>query len=139
MWSIILFNSDSAYNVSLRQETLAKRIGDPVLVTNARMNRANILCTTGMYSETLAFMDTMRLCMLPEYLHPYYYHIKRTLYGLLADHAAFPGRETGISDQDRDVSRFDNEGKCSVIYSLCADEGGCSEQFRQSGGGCKSA
>ena len=55
------FNSDSAYNVSLRQETLAKRIGDPVLVTNARMNRANILCTTGMYSETLAFMDTMRL------------------------------------------------------------------------------
>lgn len=87
------FNSDSAYNVSLRQETLAKRIGDPVLVTNARMNRANILCTTGMYSETLAFMDTMRLCMLPEYLHPYYYHIKRTLYGLLADHAAFPAEK----------------------------------------------
>ncbi|MDE7115682.1 MAG: hypothetical protein K2O56_04575 [Muribaculaceae bacterium] len=87
------FNSDSAYNVSLRQEALAKRIGDPVLVTNARMNRANILCTTGMYSETLAIMDTMRFCMLPGYLHPYYYHIKRTLYGLLADHAAFPAEK----------------------------------------------
>ena len=37
------FNTDSAYNISLRQAALAKRIGDNNLLLNARMNRANIL------------------------------------------------------------------------------------------------
>lgn len=83
------FNTDSAYNISKRQEDVARRIGDPVRVMNARMNRANILCTTGMYSETLDIMKTIRKENLPEYLHPFYFHIKRTLYGLLADYAVF--------------------------------------------------
>lgn len=56
------------------------------------MNRANILSATGMYHETLGIIDSIRLESLPDYLHPFYYHIKRTVYGLLADYAAF-GRE----------------------------------------------
>lgn len=83
------FNADSAYNISLRLETVAARTGDQTLITNARMNRANILSATGMYHETLALIDSIRLETLPEYLHPYYFHIKRTVYGRLADYAAF--------------------------------------------------
>lgn len=83
------FNADSAYNISLRLEEVAARTGDQTLITNARMNRANILSATGMYHETLALIDSVRPETLPQYLHPYYFHIKRTVYGRLADYAAF--------------------------------------------------
>ena len=86
------FNAESAYNISLRQEEVARRTGYSNLVVNALMNRANILSTTGMYHESLGIIDSIRLETLPDYLHPFYYHIKRTVYGLLADYAAF-GRE----------------------------------------------
>lgn len=83
------FNTDSAYNISLRQEALATRIGDRNLILNARMNRANILGATGMYHECLNLMDSIDFRELPDYLHGFYYHIKRTIYGRMADYAAF--------------------------------------------------
>lgn len=83
------FNADSAYVISLRQEAVARRTGDPSLIYNALMNRANIMSATGMYHETLGLMDSISPGKLPEYLLPYYYHIKRTVYGRLADYAAF--------------------------------------------------
>lgn len=83
------FNADSAYIISLRQEALARHIDDPILIAHARMNQANILSATGMYHETLSLIDSIRLEDLPQYLHPYYFHIKRTVYGRLADFAAF--------------------------------------------------
>ena len=86
----IPFNTDSAYNISLRQAALAKRIGDNNLLLNARMNRANIFGATGMYHECLNLMDSVPFDVLPDYLRPYYYHIKRTVYGRMADYAAFP-------------------------------------------------
>lgn len=86
----IPFNTDSAYNISLRQAALAKQIGDNNLLLNARMNRANIFGATGMYHECLNLMDSVPFDVLPDYLRPYYYHIKRTVYGRMADYAAFP-------------------------------------------------
>ena len=74
----IPFNTDSAYNISLRQAALAKRIGDNNLLQNARMNRANIFGATGMYHECLNLMDSVPFDVLPDYLRPYYYHIRRT-------------------------------------------------------------
>ena len=43
------FISDSAYAITLRQEKLARDLGDSNKVMNALMNRANILSPTGMY------------------------------------------------------------------------------------------
>lgn len=83
------FNTDSAYNVACSQETLALKLGDKVLIENARLNRANVLAATGMYHEALELMDSVEFSNLPEYLYPFYYHIKRTLYGYLEDYAAF--------------------------------------------------
>ena len=89
------FNADSAYNISKRQEAIAKRVGDPCLVAQARMNRASILSATGMYHETIDLLDSIKIEEIPQYLQPYYFHIKRTVYGRLADFAAFGSeRET---------------------------------------------
>lgn len=85
----LAYNADSAYNISLRQKEVAARSGDPELLTHARMNLANILSATGMYHETLQIIDSVRFEELPGYLRPYYFHIKRTVYGRLADYAAF--------------------------------------------------
>ncbi len=83
------FNADSAYAMSQRQELLAKKIGDKNLIANALLNKANILSAIGMYHETLALIDTIRSSGLPGYLHPYFFHTKRTVYGNLASYAAF--------------------------------------------------
>lgn len=83
------FNADSAYNISLRQEALARKIGDPVMVMNAMMNRADIFCATGMYKETVSVMDSIDSSKLPDYLKPYYFYILRTACGRMADYAAF--------------------------------------------------
>ena len=83
------FNADSAYNISLQQEKIACLIADPILTAHARLHRANILSATGMYHETLELIDSIKVEELPQYLHPYYFHIKRTVYGRLADFAAF--------------------------------------------------
>ncbi len=91
------FNTDSAYNISIRQEAMARRLGDKSLLQNARMNRANIFGATGMYHECLRVMDSLRVDSLPEYLHAYYYHIKRTIYGRMADYAAFPADKSRYS------------------------------------------
>lgn len=85
----IPFNTDSAYAICMQREHIAGTLRDPVLLMNARMNRANILNATAMYKETVDIMDSIRLELLPEYLHPYYFHIKRTVYGGLADYSAF--------------------------------------------------
>lgn len=104
------FNADSAYNISIRQEALAKRMGDKNLLLNARMHRANILGATGMYHECLNLMDSIKLDSLPDYLRPYYHHIKRTIYGRMADYAAFP------ADKSR-YFRLTNSYRDSIILS----------------------
>ncbi len=99
------FNTDSAYNISIRQEAMAERMGDKDLLLHARMNRANILSATGMYHECLNLMDSVPYGLLPDYLHAYYHHIKRTVYGLMADYAAFPAdkaKYSGITNSYRD-------------------------------------
>lgn len=88
------FNPDSAYSVTLRQGELAQKIGDIILIENARLNRANVLASTGMYHETLELIDSVNFNNLPEYLYPFYYHIKRTVYGYLEDYAAFEPEKT---------------------------------------------
>lgn len=98
-------NTDSAFAASMMRESVARRIGDPTFIANARMNRANTLCNTGMYMEALNLMDSIPLNTLPEYLHPYYFHIKRTVYGLLADYSAFEperNRYNTLTDMYRD-------------------------------------
>lgn len=114
------FNADSAYAVAQRQLPLAKKIGDRSLFINAILNKANILNLTGMYHEAMALTDSVSYNELPDYLRPYYFHTKRTLYGNLANFATFgPEREyyEKLTDRYRDSLLTVNDPN-SVFYAL---------------------
>lgn len=87
------YNTDSAFAICKRRELLARRNGNPVMIRNAMMSTANVLATTGMYKEAMDIMDTIRTSDIPPYMHPFRYHILRTLYGLMGDYA--------VRDDDR--------------------------------------
>lgn len=114
------FNTDSAYVTSLRREEVARRTGNHDFITNAILNKANILSATGMYKEALDVMEHFSSANVPRYLLPYYYHIKRTLYGRLADYAAFSDdrREyVSLTDTYRDSLMAVNEPG-SLAYAI---------------------
>ncbi len=116
----VTFNTDSAYSISLQREDIAKMLGDSVLVMNARMNRANILNATAMYKETIDLISSIKYELLPDYLRPYYFHIKRTAYGRLADFAAFPlekKRYEVLTDMYRD-SLLNVNSPTSLAYAI---------------------
>lgn len=88
------YNTDSALAICRRRELLARKNGNPVMIRNAMMNTANVLATTGMYKEAMEIMDTIHTADIPGYMHPFRYHILRTLYGMMADYA--------VRDDDRE-------------------------------------
>jgi len=88
------YNTDSALAICRRRELLARKNGNPVMIRNAMMNTANVLATTGMYKEAMEIMDTIHAADIPCYMHPFRYHILRTLYGMMADYA--------VRDDDRE-------------------------------------
>lgn len=81
------FNTDSALHVAEERERIAIRLGNPEYIDNARMNKADVLGMTGMYKEVMDLMRNIHIDRLPVDIHPYYYHIYRTVYGLMADYA----------------------------------------------------
>lgn len=104
------FNTDSAYAFSVKREQVARRTGNADLITNAIMNRANILSAIGMYKEAMELMEPISVDNIPDYLRPYYYHIKRTLYGRLADYAS-------ISDDKREYERLTDLYRDSLMIA----------------------
>ncbi len=114
------FNTDSAYAVAGEREAIARQIGQEEFILNAMMNRAEILCATAMYKECVELMDSVPFSHLPEYLHPFYYHIKRTVYGRLADFATFAPDKTHyyrLTDMYRD-SLLAINSPSSLEYAL---------------------
>jgi len=114
------FDADSAYAMSQRQLSLARKINDSGLIMNAMLNKANILCVVGMYHDALSLIDSVPSRELPDYLRAYYFHSKRTLYGNLASFATFkPERERyeKFTDKYRDSLLAVNDPK-SVFYIL---------------------
>ena len=81
------FNTDSALRVAQEREQIALHLGNRRYIDNARMNIADIMGMTGMYKEALDLMKDIHINQLPRDIHPYYYHIYRTVYGLMADYA----------------------------------------------------
>lgn len=84
------FQADSALVMAGRREALARKIGSDEKLVHARLNTANILSMTGSYTEAVAILADIRSADLPDYLLPYFFHIKRLLYGNLADYAIRP-------------------------------------------------
>ncbi|MDE6331753.1 MAG: hypothetical protein K2L80_04045 [Muribaculaceae bacterium] len=117
--------ADSAVNISLRQEDLAECLGDSDRLANARLNRANILSATGMYSEALDLVNGIRLELLPDYLHAYYFHTKRTLYDNLANYSTSNARRLHyykLTDGYRDSLLSVNDPESFAFALIKADK-----------------
>ncbi len=119
------FNANSAYAMSMRQERIARRLGDRNLIINAILNKANIMSNVGMYHETLSMIDTISSSTLPDYLKPYLFHTKRTVYGNLAAYSAFPAEREyyeRITDRYRDSLLTVNDPNSIFYFLIKADQ-----------------
>ncbi len=81
------YNLDSSFVYAQRKEELAHRMDKLDYLDDAAMNMAEVMGTTGMYKEALELLGQIDKKTLPDYLCGYYYHLYRTVYGLMGDYA----------------------------------------------------
>lgn len=119
------FNTDSALHVAQERERIALRLQNKQHIDNARMNMADVMAMTGMYKETMDVMKTISANRLPEDLRPYYYHIYRTVYGLMADYAVTEHEKklyTEITDKYRDSLLIVNKDNLLIQTLIKSDQ-----------------
>lgn len=81
------YNLDSSFVYAQRKEELAHRLNKLDYLDDSAMNMAEVMGTTGMYKEALELLGKIDKKTLPDYLYGYYYHLYRTVYGLMGDYA----------------------------------------------------
>lgn len=119
------FNTDSALHMAEEREQIAIRLGNREYIDNARMNKADVLGMTGMYKEVMDLMRNIHIDRLPVDIHPYYYHIYRTVYGLMADYAATAYEKklyTELTDKYRDSLLLVNKDNLLIHTLIQSDQ-----------------
>lgn len=119
------FNTDSALHMAEEREQIAIRLGNREYIDNARMNKADVLGMTGMYKEVMDLMRNIHIDRLPVDIHPYYYHIYRTVYGLMADYAVTAYEKklyTELTDKYRDSLLLVNKDNLLIITLIQSDQ-----------------
>lgn len=85
--SFLSVNADSALYYAKKKLKLSLQIPDSLYRIEARMNMAEMMMRSAMYKEATEIMHIINPSTLSHALKGYYYHIYRTLYGLLADNS----------------------------------------------------
>ena len=119
------FNTDSALHMAEEREQIAIRLGNREYIDNARMNKADVLGMTGMYKEVMDLMRNIHIDRLPVEIHPYYYHIYRTVYGLMADYAVTAYEKklyTELTDKYRDSLLLVNKDNLLIHTLIQSDQ-----------------
>lgn len=119
------FNTDSALHMAEEREQIAIRLGNREYIDNARMNKADVLGMTGMYKEVMDLMRNIHIDRLPVDIHPYYYHIYRTVYGLMADYAVTAYEKklyTELTDKYRDSLLLVNKDNILIHTLIQSDQ-----------------
>ena len=119
------FNTDSALHMAEEREQIAIRLGNREYIDNARMNKADGLGMTGMYKEVMDLMRNIHIDRLPVDIHPYYYHIYRTVYGLMADYAVTAYEKklyTELTDKYRDSLLLVNKDNLLIHTLIQSDQ-----------------
>ena len=80
------FNIDSQLHYAQARLNLADKLDGLEYKQAASLNMAEVLMRSGMYYEASQYMNDV-IQPLESYLWPYYYHLRRTMYGLLSDFA----------------------------------------------------
>lgn len=119
------FNTDSAFYVAEEREQIAMRLGNREYIDNARMNKADVLGMTGMYKEAMDLMRNIHAERLSKNLRSYYYHIYRTIYGLMADYAVTKYERklyTELTDKYRDSLLLVNKDNLLIHTLIQSDQ-----------------
>lgn len=119
------FNTDSALYMAEEREQIAIRLGNREYIDNARMNKADVLGMTGMYKEVMDLMRNIHIDRLSVDIHPYYYHIYRTVYGLMADYAVTAYEKklyTELTDKYRDSLLLVNKDNLLIHTLIQSDQ-----------------
>lgn len=119
------FNTDSALHMAEEREQIAIRLGNREYIDNARMNKADVLGMTGMYKEVMDLMRNIHIDRLPVDIHPYYYHIYRMVYGLMADYAVTAYEKklyTELTDKYRDSLLLVNKDNLLIHTLIQSDQ-----------------
>ena len=119
------FNADSALHMAEEREQIAIRLGNREYIDNARMNKADVLGMTGMYKEVMDLMRNIHIDRLSVDIHPYYYHIYRTVYGLMADYAVTAYEKklyTELTDKYRDSLLLVNKDNLLIHTLIQSDQ-----------------
>lgn len=119
------FNTDSALHMAEEREQIAIRLGNREYIDNARMNKADVLGVTGMYKEVMDLMRNIHIDRLPVDIHPYYYHIYRTVYGLMTDYAVTAYEKklyTELTDKYRDSLLLVNKDNLLIHTLIQSDQ-----------------
>ena len=119
------FNTVSALHMAEEREQIAIRLGNREYIDNARMNKADVLGMTGMYKEVMDLMRNIHIDRLPVDIHPYYYHIYRTVYGLMADYAVTAYEKklyTELTDKYRDSLLLVNKDNLLIHTLIQSDQ-----------------
>ena len=119
------FNTDSALHMAEEREQIAIRLGNREYIDNARMNKADVLGMTGMYKEVMDLMRNIHIDRLPVDIHPYYYNIYRTVYGLMADYAVTAYEKklyTELTDKYRDSLLLVNKDNLLIHTLIQSDQ-----------------
>lgn len=119
------FNTDSALHMAEGREQIAIRLGNREYIDNARMNKADVLGMTGMYKEVMDLMRNIHIDRLSVDIHPYYYHIYRTVYGLMADYAVTAYEKklyTELTDKYRDSLLLVNKDNLLIHTLIQSDQ-----------------
>ena len=104
------FNLDSQYVYVQRRLELASRLANEEYIRIAQMNRAEVLMRSGMYHEAVLLLDTIAASSAGAVYQPYYYHLRRTLYGLMEDFA--------ITDSEKNLyHRLTQDYRDSIIHA----------------------
>ena len=122
------FNLDSQLVYVQKRLELAERLDAPLYRQLAQMNRAEVLMRSGMYHESLCTLDHLNISA-DEALRPYYYHLRRTLYGLMEDFAVTEIEQNRYHrlTQDYRDSILQIEPENSFIHELVRADALCAD------------
>ena len=120
------YNLDSSYVYAQKKQNLASHMGKQDYLDDSAMNMAEVMGTTGMYKEALEQLGQIDKKTLPDYLYSYYYHLYRTIYGLMGDYAVTEKEKKAyyrMTDLYRDsllqINASDSLGHVLVMADKC--------------------
>ena len=114
------FNLKNQYVYAQKRIDLASRLANREYIRIAQMNNAEVLMRSGMYHEAILCLDSVADSPIEPVYQPYYFHLRRTLYGLMEDFA-ITGTEKRLyhqltQDYRDSIIRVEQSG--SFVYEM---------------------